>query len=150
MDIAFFEMLAVTASGLLAGALVTEACVLVPYWKTMSPDEFLRLHPTLAPLLFRFYAPLTIAGTMLPLAACALHWAFEPTSLLPWLLSAACGIGLIGFYFGFFQDANRQFEEGTSPTEVSIVLSKWAKMHQARTVVAVLGFIFAALALQAV
>lgn len=149
MDLTFFEMLAVTASGLLAGALVTEACILVPYWKTMSPEDFLRLHPTLAPLLFRFYAPLTIAGTILPLAVCALHWAFEPTALLPWSLSAACGIGLIGFYFGFFQAANRQFEQGTSPNEASMVLSKWAKMHQARTVVAVLGSIFAALGLQA-
>lgn len=149
MDMTFLEVLATTASGLLAGALVTEACILVPYWKTMNPEDFLLLHPTMAPLLFRFYAPLTIAGTVLPVVVCAAHWALNPTALWQWTLSAVCGIALIGFYFGFFREANRRFEEGASAVEASVTLSKWAKMHQARTIVAVLSFVLAALGLSA-
>ncbi|MFK8021810.1 MAG: anthrone oxygenase family protein [Pseudomonadales bacterium] len=147
----YFALLASTASGLLAGALVTEACVLVPYWKTMDPEQFRRLHSTLSPLLFRFYAPLTVAGTSLPLLVCASQWAVGGPAVWLWTVSATCATGLLAFYFGFFRQANIEFANGhsqeTSLEQTGETLSTWATMHQMRTIVAVLGFVFAGLAL---
>ena len=143
----YFAVLATTASGLLAGALVTEACVLVPYWKKMEPEQFQRLHSTLSPLLFRFYAPLTVAGTVLPVTVCGMLWATGGDAIGMWTVSAACAIGLLAFYFGFFRQANIQFANSQSPEQSGESLNRWATMHQLRTIVAVLGFVFAGLAL---
>nr|AID57561.1 hypothetical protein [uncultured bacterium] len=145
MTISLLALLASTASGLLAGALVTEACVLVPYWKKMPPEEFVQLHPSLSPLLFRFYAPLTIVGTSMPVIACATQWAADSPTKWFWTASAVCGVGLIGFYFSFFRQANIEFANDPSPMNALVTLNTWATVHLARTLVAVFGFVFAGL-----
>ena len=49
-------ILATIILGLLAGSLLTEAAILVPYWRRMEPNDFLRLHGALGPGLFRYFA----------------------------------------------------------------------------------------------
>ncbi len=147
MDTTMLAVLTATASGLLAGALVTEAFVLVPFWKKMNAQDFLRLHPSLSPILFRFFAPLTVIGTTLPLAACATEWLFLGSARWLWSISAACGIGLICFYLGFFRHANIRVAESETEQDLSVTLGTWATMHWLRTIVAVIGFVFSAAAL---
>jgi hypothetical protein len=140
----YLEMMAVLATGLLSGALLTEAFVLVPYWKRLAPEEFLRLHPSLAPSLFRFFAPLTIAGTLLPVAACLALIALAGFSLW-WTLSGLCALAILGFYFAFFRGANLQFAQTKDASRAAVTLGVWARLHNLRTVIAILGFACAAL-----
>ena len=49
--------------GLLVGSLLTEASILLPYWRAMDPEEFLNLHGSLGPRLYGYFAPLTIIAT---------------------------------------------------------------------------------------
>jgi hypothetical protein len=45
--------------GLFAGSLLTEALLLVPYFRSLRFEEFNRSHREFGPRLFRYYAPLT-------------------------------------------------------------------------------------------
>lgn len=145
----FIEFFTVVMTGLLAGALLTEARILVPYWKTMPPAEFLRLHHTMASSLFGFYAPLTIAGSALPIVTSILNIAFKDPSSAWWLVSGLCAISLLAFYFGFFKKANQTFADTSDATVAEAVLKKWAFLHNLRTLIAVGGFLAAVAAYSA-
>lgn len=142
------ELASATSSGILAGALLTEANVLVPYWRKMNPKDFLGLHHQMGPSLFRFFAPITIAGTMLPVitfiyaywqASASVHW---------WGVSALLGIAMLGIYFTYFKGANESFATGSiEEGDLSAELSRWAYWHNLRTIMAVVGAVAALLAI---
>jgi len=94
-----FQLLSSLVLGLLVGSLLTEAMILVPYWRTMDPAQFLKLHGTLGPKLFRYFAPLTILATTLPIVAAILPFVlggmFEWLSIVP----AALVIVMLVIYF---------------------------------------------------
>ena len=136
-----FEFATVVMTGLLAGALLTEAFILVPYWKKMPSDEFLRLHHTMSPSLFRYYAPLTVAGSALPIITSSLYFNLYGGNWSWWFMSGFCAISLLGFYFGFFKNANLAFATGKDPKIAQAILEKWALLHNMRTVIAVVGFV---------
>lgn len=46
-------LIAAVSLGLLAGALLAEDRLLVPYWRTVSAETFYALHPTYGPLLYQ-------------------------------------------------------------------------------------------------
>ncbi len=136
-------------SGLLAGALLAEACVLVPYWRKMTPDDFLELHHTMAPSLFRFFAPITVAGTVIPLLTLSAALLVGSPTTPWWAVSAVAGVSMLVIYFGYFKHANEKFETGTiHNNELRAELSKWASWHNLRTIISVLGTLSALLAIQ--
>jgi hypothetical protein len=55
--------------GLFAGSLLTEALLLVPYFRSLTFAEFNRRHGEFGPRLFRYYAPRPIAAVVLPVAS---------------------------------------------------------------------------------
>src|SRR5262245_27045625 len=68
----FAEIVSLLSAGGLAlfvGALLTEAMVLVPMWRTLRPQEFFSLHAAHAHRLYTFFAPLTVTATLLAVAA---------------------------------------------------------------------------------
>jgi len=139
-----FEFLTVAATGLLSGALLAEACVLVPYWRKMPISDFLSLHHTMATSLFRFYAPLTIAGTTIPILMAAISLVVGRSSYL-WLLCGICAVSLLLFYFMFFKAANESFATGKDQDAANETLSTWAKLHMVRTAISITGFFSATL-----
>jgi len=142
------EIACAASSGILAGALLTEANVLVPFWRKMNPKDFLGLHHQMGPLLFRFFAPITIAGTALPMTTLAGAYLAGSAAMHWWAISAALGIAMLGIYFGYFKAANESFETGTmSEAGLPAELSKWAYWHNLRTVMAVAGAIAALMAI---
>jgi len=58
------NLMATIFLGLYAGSLLTEAMILVPYWRKMSAEDFFGLHSELGPRLFRYFAPLTVIAVM--------------------------------------------------------------------------------------
>jgi hypothetical protein len=133
----------VIMTGLLAGALLTEAFILVPYWKKMPSDEFLRLHHTMSSSLFRYYAPLTVAGSALPIIALITYVSLTGFIWSWWYVSCFCACSLLGFYFAFFKNANLAFATNKDPDVARSILEKWAFLHNLRTAVAVFGFVAA-------
>ncbi|MEM9173589.1 MAG: hypothetical protein AAGA84_12890 [Pseudomonadota bacterium] len=138
----WLECLTVISTGLLAGALVTEARVLVPYWQKMPIAEFLALHHTMASSLYRFFAPLTVAGTMLPIITVCVA-IMQHNVALPWLISGVCAVALLLFYFLFFKGANHSFTVETDLDRSRATLTKWGTLHAKRTVIALVAFVAA-------
>ena len=55
-------LLAAASLALFVGALLAEAMVLVPMWRSLQPQEFFRLHAAHAHRLYKFFAPLTASA----------------------------------------------------------------------------------------
>jgi hypothetical protein len=71
MSIAFevARFLSAASLGLFAGGMLTEGCVLVSYWRSLAPAEFLAWYGANGQRLQDFFGPLTTVTALLSLAA---------------------------------------------------------------------------------
>jgi hypothetical protein len=138
---------AVVVLGLSAGAMLTEAVVLVDYWRSLKPEEFLDWFGKHEPELVAFFGPLQTAGLLLTLLAVLAH-AFprrEGSRLLGF--SAALSIAVLGLYVAYFKDVNAGFvARSISADEVPAELVRWANWQWARTGIGIGAFVSALLA----
>ena len=146
------RVLATVGLGLLAGALLTEAVVLVPYWRSIPNQAFSRLHDGVAPRLYAYFAPLTIAAVLVAITSGAFATRSRPMAAADWLTiaSAALAISLLGFYRWYFERANRALPELArleDPAKLATELRRWQSIHTIRTGVCLASFLCAALAL---
>ena len=109
--------------GLLTGSLLTEAMILVPYWQKMKPADFLKLHGTLGPNLFRFFAPLTTLAVTLGIVTAII----DQGQHLAWTLTAILCAITLAIFFVYFRKANAGFADH-SITEDALghELRRWA------------------------
>ena len=138
------------AVGLLAGALSLEGLVLVPYWRSLRPDAFADLHAGFAPLLYRFFAPLTAAATSIALASGLAVAGQAERTPADWSTVASSGlaVSLLAFYRLYFHAANKRLPvlaAARSDAALSAELCRWQRIHLARTVVSVAAFVLATL-----
>ena len=146
--VALVGLAAAALLGLLAGALLAEGALLVPYWRSLSPEQFYALHPTYGPMLYRFYAPLTIAAPLAALLSAACAIAFAPGHRLASIAAALLALALVACYGLYFKRANGEFAARAVPdAELAAALARWAAWHRARVVIAVLAFVCSLLAL---
>lgn len=136
------RFLAAASLGVFAGGMLTEGCVLVPYWRSLKPSEFFAWYAANGQRLQGFFGPLTIVTTLLALAAglsslCEGHPA-------GWLATLAAGlsVAVVLTFFVYFGKANKSFANASFPAdEVAAELDRWARWHWWRT-----GLSFLALA----
>ena len=142
-------LMILTASvlGLFGGSLFTEAVLLVPYFRSLRSSEFYRLHHDFGPRLYRYYAPLTITATVLPLVSAAGITLVDPAkSSLSWF-AAALGLAIMSTYFLYFRRANLSFaEKRLSEAELGLELTRWSGVHNFRTALAIGAFVVSILA----
>lgn len=133
--------------GLFAGSLLTEALLLVPYFRSLSFEEFNRLHHEFGPRLYRYYAPLTISATLVPLATAAATLLDYPRiNLFAWL-AAALVLVILATYVFYFRAANLAFaERRLDEPALAKELTRWASVHTFRTALALCAFIASVLA----
>ena len=142
------QLLSAGFLGLLVGALMAEGALLVPYWRTLSPQEFYALHPSYGPRLFRFFAPLTIAGPSLSLVTAGVSIGVADPGQWFSVVSAAMSMVVIGIYFAYFKSTNAAFERAAIPESgLAAELGRWAAWHKGRTVIALVAFAGSLLAL---
>ncbi len=140
-------LLAVTALGLSAGAMLTEGAVLVPYWRSLPPDSFLSWYAENASLLFDFFGPLEIASAFLAVVAAGLYRFERRRSSGLLALSAVLALAVLAAFPLYFRDANASFATGTiSPDHVEAELARWASWHWGRTAIGIGAFAAAVLA----
>jgi hypothetical protein len=131
--------------GLLVGALLAEGALFVPYWQTLNTDVFYALHKVYGPKLYRFFAPLTVAPTVLSVAAALVS--ISVTDSGRWVTLAACILFLMAAstYSLYFRQANAQFAAATlNGDALSLELAKWERWQWVRVVLGAVAF-FAAL-----
>ncbi len=137
-------MMAAACLGLLAGALLAEDRLLVPYWRTLSAETFYALHPTFGRMLYRFFAPLTMAAPLVAVLA-MVQVILQSGSLTPRglaaIATAALTFSLVAIYFLYFKSANEAFlQRAVSATDLPTTLARWAAWHRARVLIAATAF----------
>lgn len=122
--------------GLYAGSLLTEAMILVPYWRRMEPAEFFRLHGQLGPKLFQFYAPLTTGAVALAVIAAIANGGEN----LAWVMTAVICLSALLIFFAYFKKANESFANHSLKDEdLAKELSRWAFWHWLRTILIIIA-----------
>ncbi len=137
-------LIAAVSLGLLAGALLAEDRLLVPYWRTLSAETFYALHPTYGPLLFRFFAPLTMAAPLaavLAVAQVTLQSGALTARSLAAIAAAVLTCSLVAIYLLYFKAANEAFaRRAVSTTDLPAALARWAAWHRARVLICLAAF----------
>lgn len=145
----FMPFLSAASLALFVGALLTEAMVMVPMWRTLQPQEFYKLHAAHAHRLYRFFAPLTVIATLITVAAAIVAVAADRPERVASVVAAALALVILSTYFLYFQRANAQFAEASiAHEELPAELSRWAAWHWFRTIVGLIALVFALLALR--
>ena len=128
--------------GILGGALLTEACILVPYWRRMDPSDFLRLHGEMGPSLFRYFAPLTVIAVALPVCSGLLELA-NAGATNGRILAGGLSLAALMIFFIYFKKANAKFAAHSIPENaLADELARWASWHWARTILVLIAFAF--------
>mgnify|MGYP006117153827 CR=1 FL=1 len=134
-------LLSVAVLGIFLGAQIAEACLFIPLWQKMAADDFFEQHSFIGPLLHRFFAPLTIAATVIPLITALLNWIINPNPQpLMWVMGASTLLFFFTYFF-YFKNANQQFADRTlSNNELPLELQKWSNWHWARVGLEAIAF----------
>lgn len=133
--------------GLLAGSLLLEGLVLVPFFRKLKPEEFFSFHPIVGQQLFRYFAPLTSLAVFMAIISAI--WAGGSNIGLN--ISAAASLIVLLFFPFYFKNANEAFSNGqVSTDELPERLAQWGKVHSARTMVAVAAFGLAVFSVHAI
>ena len=142
-------LLAAASLALFVGALLAEAMVLVPMWRSLQPQEFFRLHAAHAHRLYKFFAPLTASATGLSVVAAITSVASGHSGSLASVVAAALALVILSTYFLYFQRANASFAEAIiTHEEFPAELARWASWHWFRTTVGLLALVATLLAVR--
>lgn len=141
-------LLSTAVLGIFLGAQICEAVLFVPYWKSLAPQEFFDLHKSYGKQIYKFFAPLTIVATVIPLLTAAYLIISSQELSLYSIFMAAFTLLFFLCYFIYFKQANKSFAQGSlSDSELPKALKKWGAWHWGRVVMESAAFICALLAL---
>jgi hypothetical protein len=144
----FLQLLNALVLGLFVGSLLTEAVILVPYWRKLKPEDFFQLHGTLGPQLYRYFAPLTILATAIPICTAVFCLWFDTPARFYFVTAAVLVLFILGIYFSYFMRANAGFEnKSINVSDLTVELSRWSAWHWLRTGIAFVAFALSLFAL---
>ncbi len=135
--------------GVFAGAMLTEALVLLPYWRSLRAAEFLSWYAVHGARLQGFFGPLTwIAGLLSLVAAIVSLWAGDEGKVAA-TSAALLMLAAVATFFLYFERANGSFASGSIDlAALPAELGRWATWHGARTGLSLAAVGSALLALQ--
>ena len=143
-------VLAACALGLAAGAMLAEGAVLVPWWRSLPAESFLRWYADNGARLFEFFGPLEIVSAGLAVAAGALHGRERGAARRLFVLAAVLAAAVLGLFPLYFQEVNATFETGSiAPDHLPAELARWAVWHWGRTAIGLASFGSAVLGVRA-
>ncbi len=135
--------IAALALGISAGASLAEQTLLVPFWQSLSPIEFLEWYQNNKARLVAFYSPLQIWSAVLALVACVVSFVAGAPGKQKMLLLAATlfAILVLATFFAFFKDANAALAAGVmEPAELREALEVWGGWQWGRIVLGTIAF----------
>jgi len=144
----FSQILTAIILGLFAGSLLTEAMVLVPYWRAMEPEAFIRLHSSMGPRLYRYFSPITILAALIPTVTAGICIVNDGRNSGLSVAVSVLVLIILGIYFYYFKTANAGFaSESPDVGGLSAELRRWAAWHWIRTMIVMVGLVLSLLVL---
>ncbi len=143
------SFLAAASFALFVGALLTEAMVLVPVWRTLKPQEFFTQYAAQVHHLYTFFTPLTVSATLLSVVSAITSVVANRPLKSASVIAAALALVILSTYFLYFQRANTCFAEASIPPEdLPAELARWASWHWFRTIIGLVALSVALFALR--
>jgi hypothetical protein len=135
--------------GLLTGAMLLIGVSIVGFWKSVTPSDFVSWFASHSSRLGVIMVPLGTITLLLSLAAVVVSWRSRLKQRQWAIIAALCAVCVMVSYPVFFAEANATFVAGgLSDSDVRALLDKWAVWHWGRTLLGLVGFVAATLALQ--
>ena len=128
--------------GVFAGAMLTEAVVLVPYWRSLAPAEFFAWYAANDRRLLGYFGPLTAVTAIVVVAAAMVALATRHPGGANAISAVLMMVPVVASFPLYFKRANERFAAASiAPDEVAAELARWSKWHQARTSAALVALI---------
>jgi len=134
--------------GIFLGTQIAEGCLIVPYWKKLSSEQFFDFYSAYGHKLHKFYAALTIIATLSTLCTVAFFLFKGSEELLLLLMMCSSTFIFFSTYFMFFKKANKRFVEKSIPDkDLPSELRRWGKWHWVRVAFEFMAFVLSLLLL---
>jgi len=144
------SILGVLVLGVTAGAMLAEAAILVPYWQSLAPADFLDWYAANASLLVDFYSPFEIASAVVALVCAVLYSAQSRPGARLWWVAAILSILVIATFFVYFKDANAGFSNrAIAEDHLPAALAAWGTWQWGRVAFGCAAFAASVLAIRA-
>ena len=131
-----------------SGAQIAELFLFVPICKELDADEFFKQHEFFGPLIYRFFAPLTIAATVVPLMTVMLNLIYFSDEYFIFSIMGVSTLMFFSTYFLYFKKANKKFaDRELSNDELPSALQEWSNWHRGRIFFEAIAFACSIIAL---
>ena len=143
------EALTVATLGVYAGAMLTEGFVLVPYWRSLPPQQFFDWYAAYDDRLFAFFGTLTVLMAALAISTTVVSILERAPGRWFSVIAAGLAVAAVLMFPLYFQHANASFSAATlPPSELPAELLRWQRWHVVRVVLSVLALLAAVLSVR--
>jgi hypothetical protein len=129
------------------GSQITEAVLLVPYWQSLSADEFYTYYQKFGPSINRFYTVLTIIALVIPIGLSTYYYRSKSPGFRFSLMSSLFAILFVACFYIYFKGTNELFYQSVfDQADLQRELINWSRWHWGRIVLETLSLLFLILA----
>lgn len=130
------------------GSQITEGVLLVPYWQSLSLNDFYTYYNQFGPSIGLFYTILTIIAALIPISVSIYCKLTNSKGFNFALISSFFAILFIACFYVYFKDTNDLFYQAAlSDVALKKELETWAYWHWGRIVLEIISLIFLILSL---
>jgi Domain of unknown function (DUF1772) len=127
-----------------AGAMLLIRIVLLPFWRGLSPAEFRRWFASHSGRIRGLMVPLGATAAASAIATAATEVATEHTPPTTSAIAAASAVGVVAITVTVNEPANEKFvQPDFDDEETTRLLERWARWHDLRVALGLLGAIAA-------
>ena len=132
-----------TVFSIFIGSQITEGCLLLPHWRSMTAGEFHVYYSTFGISINRFYTCLTILAVLIPFGLSFYCYFRRKHALNYSIISSFFASLIIVLFYSFFKEINELFFTNTLNTsELKPILYRWEFWHWLRVLAETLSLIF--------
>lgn len=136
-----------TVFSIFLGSQITEGCLLVPYWKTLSTTEFYAYYSQFGLIIGRFYTTLTVIAALIPIGISIYCFYIKSKALTYSLISSFFTFLCMALFYIYFNGINQQFfDANLDAYQLKAELEIWEYLHWMRVILEFLALIFLILA----
>lgn len=129
----FYLYTSIVIFSIFVGSQITEGFLLVPYWKSLSSNNFYSYYNEFGPSIGKFYTILTIVAALIPVSISIYCKSINSSGFKYALTSAFFALLFVSSFYIYFKGANELFyQSALNDIELKNELITWTYWHWAR------------------